>query len=181
MRVLWNEPETTNGAIINYTVQVQKYQPVSGSSTELELVTINPEFKHNIPVAMLTRLNNGTFMINISEGLGETMKWDSCRQWTDATLFVDTVKSIMIGRSFDFKSCKLLVLMIIFSQTRLFLIMSLLWQLTLLVLENRKWRISLQEKEVCFQQHKVHACRLSYCCHVTCVLYSWNWAKAWLH
>ena len=69
----WREPETTNGAIVNYTVQVQKYQPVSGSR-ELELVAVDPEFNHNIPVAMLTRLNNGTFMLNISEGLGETMK-----------------------------------------------------------------------------------------------------------
>ena len=69
----WREPENTNGAILNYTVQVQRYQPVSGSR-ELELVAIGPEFNRNIPVAMLTRLNNGTFVINISEGLGETMK-----------------------------------------------------------------------------------------------------------
>ena len=58
---------------MNYTVQVQKYQPVS-VSRELELVTINPEFNHNIPVALLTRLNDGTFKINISDGLGKTVK-----------------------------------------------------------------------------------------------------------
>ena len=69
----WREPENTNGAIVNYTVQVQRYQPVSGSR-DLELVTINPEFNHNIPVAMLTWLNDGTFKINISGGLGESMK-----------------------------------------------------------------------------------------------------------
>ena len=69
----WREPVNTNGAIVNYTVQVQKYQPVSGSR-ELELVAVDPEYNRNIPVAMLTRLNNGTFKINISEGLGETMK-----------------------------------------------------------------------------------------------------------
>ena len=73
MRVLWREPTVTNGAIVNYTVHVQKYQPVSGSR-ELELAAIDPKFNCNIPVAMLTRLNNGTFMLNISEGLGETMK-----------------------------------------------------------------------------------------------------------
>ena len=73
MRVLWNEPEVTNGAIVNYTVHVQKYQPMSGSR-ELELVAIVPEFNQNIPTAMLTQLNNGTFMINISDGLGEIMK-----------------------------------------------------------------------------------------------------------
>ena len=70
MSLQWREPETTNGAIVNYTVQVQKYQPVSGSR-ELELVAVDPEFNHNIPTAMLTRLNDGTFKINISEGLGE--------------------------------------------------------------------------------------------------------------
>ena len=69
----WREPVNTNGAIVNYTVQVQKYQPVSGSR-ELELVAVDPEFNQNIPTAMLTRLNNGTFMININEGLGEIMK-----------------------------------------------------------------------------------------------------------
>ena len=68
--VLWGEPVNTNGAIVNYTVQVQKYQPVSGSR-ELELVAIDPEFNHNISVALLTWLNDGTFKINISEGLGE--------------------------------------------------------------------------------------------------------------
>ena len=69
----WRGPETTNGAIVNYTVQVQKYQPVS-ESRELELVAIGPEFNRNIPVAMLTPLNDSTFKITISEGLGETMK-----------------------------------------------------------------------------------------------------------
>ena len=64
----------TNGAIVNYTVQVQRYQPVSGSSKELELVAVNPEFNQTFPTMMLTQLNNGTFMINISKGLGETMK-----------------------------------------------------------------------------------------------------------
>ena len=73
MRVLWNEPTVTNGTIVNYTVQVQKYQRVSGSR-ELELVAVDPEFNQNIPTAMLTQLNNGTFMISISEGLGEIMK-----------------------------------------------------------------------------------------------------------
>ena len=63
----------TNGAIVNYTVQVQTYQPVSGSRA-LEPVRINPEFNHNIPVALLTRLNDGTFKISISEGLGKTVK-----------------------------------------------------------------------------------------------------------
>ena len=58
---------------MNYTIQVQKYQPVSGSR-ELELVAVDPEFNHNIPVAMLTQLNDGTIKIDISEGLGETMK-----------------------------------------------------------------------------------------------------------
>ena len=73
MRVLWNEPEVTNGTIVNYTVHVQKYQPMRGSR-ELKLVAVDPEFNQSIPTAMLTRLNNGTFMLNISEGLGETMK-----------------------------------------------------------------------------------------------------------
>ena len=73
MSLQWRGPENTNGTIVNYTVQVQKYQPVSGSR-ELELVAIDPEFNHNIPVAMLTQLNDGTFKITISEGLGETMK-----------------------------------------------------------------------------------------------------------
>ena len=63
----------TNGAIVNYTVQVQRYQPVIGSK-ELELVAVNPEFNQTFPTVMLTQLNNGTFMINISDGLGETMK-----------------------------------------------------------------------------------------------------------
>ena len=64
----------TNGAIVNYTVQVQRYQPVSGSSKELELVAVDPEFNQTFPTAMLTQLNNGTFMMNISNGLGEIMK-----------------------------------------------------------------------------------------------------------
>ena len=70
----WREPENTNGAIVNYTVQVQKYQPVSGSSRELELVTIGPEFNQNIFTTMLTLSSDGRFMINISEDLGETNK-----------------------------------------------------------------------------------------------------------
>ena len=73
MSLQWREPETTNGAIVNYTVQVQRYQPVSGSSRELELVTINPEFNQTISTATLTLSSDGQFMINISEGLGETM------------------------------------------------------------------------------------------------------------
>ena len=70
MSLQWREPENTNGAIVNYTVQVQKYQPVSGSR-ELELVVIGPEFNQTISTAMLTRLNDGTIMIDISGGLGE--------------------------------------------------------------------------------------------------------------
>ena len=73
MRVLWREPENTNGAIVNYTVQVQKYRPVSGSR-ELELVAISPEFNRNIPTTTLTLSSDGRFMIIISEGLGETEK-----------------------------------------------------------------------------------------------------------
>ena len=68
----WKEPETTNGAIVNYTIQVQKYQPVNGSR-ELELVVIDPEFNRNISTATLTLSNDGRFMINISDSLGETM------------------------------------------------------------------------------------------------------------
>ena len=71
--VLWREPVNTNGAIVNYTVQVQRYQPVSGSSRELELVAINPEFNRNIYTTTLTLSSDGRFMIIISEGLGETM------------------------------------------------------------------------------------------------------------
>ena len=71
--VLWGEPVNTNGAIVNYTLQVQKYQPVSGSR-ELELVAINPEFNRNISTTTLTLSSDGRFMIIISEGLGETMK-----------------------------------------------------------------------------------------------------------
>ena len=74
MSVLWREPVNTNGAIVNYTVQVQRYQPVSGSSRELELVAINPKFNQSIPTTSLTLSSDGRFMINISEGLGETMK-----------------------------------------------------------------------------------------------------------
>ena len=73
MSLQWREPETTNGAIVNYTVQVQKYQPMSGSSRELELVAINPEFNQTISTATLPLSSDGQFMINISEGLGETM------------------------------------------------------------------------------------------------------------
>ena len=71
--VLWREP-VNSGAIANYTVQVQRYQPVSESSRELELVTINPEFNRNIFTTTLTLSSDGRFMIIISEGLGETMK-----------------------------------------------------------------------------------------------------------
>ena len=74
VRVQWREPVNTNGAIVNYTVQVQRYQPVSGSSRELELVAINPKFNQSIPTTSLTLSSDGRFMINISEGLGETMK-----------------------------------------------------------------------------------------------------------
>ena len=71
MSVLWREPENTNGAIVNYTVQVQMYQLVNGSR-ELELVAVNPEFNQNIPTTSLTLSSDGRFMISISEGLGET-------------------------------------------------------------------------------------------------------------
>ena len=71
--VLWNEPEVTNGAIVNYTVIVQKYQTVNGSR-ELELVAISPEFNHNILTATLTLSSDGRFMIIISEGLGESVR-----------------------------------------------------------------------------------------------------------
>ena len=57
---------------MNYTVQVQKYQPVNGSR-ELELVVIDLEFNHTISTATLTLSSDGQFMINISGGLGETM------------------------------------------------------------------------------------------------------------
>ena len=73
MSLQWREPETTNGAIVNYTVQVQKYQPVS-ESRELELVAIGPEFNRTISATLLTLSSDGRFMINISEGLGETKK-----------------------------------------------------------------------------------------------------------
>ena len=65
---------STNGAIVNYTVQVQRYRPVSGSSRELELVAVDPEFNRNIFTTSLPLSSDGMFMINISEGLGETMK-----------------------------------------------------------------------------------------------------------
>ena len=71
MSVLWREPENTNGAIVNYTVQVQKYQLVNGSR-ELELVAVNPEFNQTISATSLTLSRDGRFMINVSEGLGET-------------------------------------------------------------------------------------------------------------
>ena len=70
--VLWREPVNTNGAIVNYTVQVQKYQPVSGSSRELELVAIGPEFNQTISATLLTLSSDGRFMIDITDGLGET-------------------------------------------------------------------------------------------------------------
>ena len=73
MSVLWGEPEVTNGAIVNYTVQVQKYQLVNGSR-ELELVAVGPEFNRNISATLLTLSSDGQFMINISESLGETEK-----------------------------------------------------------------------------------------------------------
>ena len=74
VNVLWREPVNTNGAIVNYTVQVQKYRPVSGSSKELELVAVDPKFNQTIPATSLTLSNDGRFMIDISEGLGETEK-----------------------------------------------------------------------------------------------------------
>ena len=74
VNVLWREPVNTNGAIVNYTVQVQRYQPVSRSLRELELVAINPEFNRNIPTTSLTLSSDGRFMMIISESLGETVK-----------------------------------------------------------------------------------------------------------
>ena len=74
VRLQWREPGSSNGAIVYYTVRVQRYQPVSGSSKELELVAVNPEFSRNYSAATLKRLTNDTFVINISDGLGETMK-----------------------------------------------------------------------------------------------------------
>ena len=72
---------------MNYTVQVQKYQPVS-ESRELELVAINPEFNRTISATLLTLSSDGRFMIVIGEGLGETEKKymfphfiSSYRQW----------------------------------------------------------------------------------------------------
>ena len=70
--VLWREPENTNGAIVNYTVQVQRYQLVNGSK-ELELVAVDPEFNQTIPTTSLTLSSDGRFMINVSKGLGETV------------------------------------------------------------------------------------------------------------
>ena len=63
---------TTNGTIVNYTVQVQRYQLVNGSK-ELELVAVDPEFNQSIPTTSLTLSSDGRFMINVSEGLGETV------------------------------------------------------------------------------------------------------------
>ena len=74
VRLQWREPVNTNGAIVNYTVQVQRYRPVSGSSRELELVAINPEFNRSIFTTTLRLSSDGMFMIDISEGLGETME-----------------------------------------------------------------------------------------------------------
>ena len=74
VRLQWREPVTTNGAIVNYTVQVQRYRPVSGSSRELELVALNPEFNQSIFTTTLRLSSDDMFVINISEGLGETMK-----------------------------------------------------------------------------------------------------------
>ena len=72
--VLWREPVTTNGAVVNYTIQVQRYRPASGSSRELELVAITPEFNRSIFTTTLRLSSDDMFVINISEGLGETMK-----------------------------------------------------------------------------------------------------------
>ena len=72
VRVLWREPVTTNGTIVNYTVQVQRYQLVNGSK-ELELVAVDPEFNQTIPTTSLTLSSDGRFMINVSKGLGETV------------------------------------------------------------------------------------------------------------
>ena len=73
MSVLWGDPENTNGAIANYTIQVRRYQ-LSRSSRELELVAINPEFNQNISATSLTLSSDGRFMISIRKGLGETEK-----------------------------------------------------------------------------------------------------------
>ena len=70
--VLWREPENTNGAIVNYTVQVQRHQLVNGSK-ELELVAVDPEFNQTIPTTSLTLSSDGRFTINVSKGLGETV------------------------------------------------------------------------------------------------------------
>ena len=74
--VLWREPENTNGTVVSYTVQVQKYQPVSGGSRELELIAVDPEFYQTISTANLTLTNDGRFMVIVGGGLGETMKED---------------------------------------------------------------------------------------------------------
>ena len=91
MSLQWREPETTNGAIVNYTVQVQKYQLVNGSR-ELELVAINPEFNQTISATLLTLSSDGRFMINISEGLGKTDMFllfiSSYRQWKTLIDFI---------------------------------------------------------------------------------------------
>ena len=74
VNVLWREPVNTNGAVVNYTVQVQKYRLVSGASRRLELVAVNPKFNQSIPTTSLRLSNDGRFMIIVSEGLGETEK-----------------------------------------------------------------------------------------------------------
>ena len=74
VRLQWREPVNTNGAIVNYTVQVQRYHLVSGSLRELELVAINPEFNRSIFTTTLRLSSDDMFVINISEGLGETVK-----------------------------------------------------------------------------------------------------------
>ena len=73
VNVLWREPVNTNGAVVNYTVQVQKYRLVSGSK-DLELVAVNPKFNQSIPTTSFRLSNDGRFMIIVSEGLGETEK-----------------------------------------------------------------------------------------------------------
>ena len=107
VRVQWREPETTNGAIVNYTVQVQKYQLVSGSR-ELELVTIGPEFNRTISATLLTLSSDGRFMINISEGLGETERSTcsfficSYRQWETLIDFIQLNVNFASKLSYEF-------------------------------------------------------------------------------
>ena len=69
--VLWGEPVNTNGAIVNYTVQVRRYQ-LSRPSRELELVAINPKLNRNISATLLILSSDGRFVISIRNGLGET-------------------------------------------------------------------------------------------------------------